>query len=104
MLPEDGITDEELDAIERRADAATAGPWESYVEGPQPWAAAIRSSEPATRSKWTCTSPITNGLWTGRSEQHSAYENDLDFIAAARQDAPRLVAEVRRLKKRLSES
>lgn len=40
-------------------------------------------------------------------EQRNAYqqrrENDLDFIAAARQDVPRLVAEIRRLNKRLSE-
>ena len=102
MLPEDGITDEELDAVERRADAATAGPWKSYVEGRnnQSGDSFIGTGDPDQSDLYI------SYLWWPEDQRRAneqRHENDLDFIAAARQDVPRLVAEVRRLKKRLSE-
>ena len=102
MLPEDGITDEELDAVERRADAATAGPWESYVEGRDMDGgdSFIRTGDPVHMDMY-----LTYYEWPLDQQEANKQRlaNDMDFIAAARQDVPRLVAEVRRLRKRLSE-
>jgi hypothetical protein len=102
MLPEDGITDQELDAIERRAHAATRGPWTSYVEGRNqgPGDSFIGTGDPDQSDLY-----IDYAWWPEdqRRANEQRRENDLDFIAAARQDVPRLVAEVRRLKKRLSQ-
>jgi hypothetical protein len=102
MLPEDGITDEELDALERRADAATAGPWTSYIEGRNqgPGDSFIGTGDPVQTDMY-----IHYLEWPQDQQEANKQRlaNDMDFIAAARQDVPRLVAEVRRLKKRLSE-
>jgi hypothetical protein len=67
------MTDEELNAIEARANAATEGPWE--------W------------RRWT------NGISAGDHDVGaSCHTFDCRFIAAARTDVPKLVAEVRRLR------
>ncbi len=75
------ISDEELSRIERRCDAATPGPWVSYVEG---------------REEMSGSSFIM----TGGEDFYVAgcKMEDQDFVASARQDIPRLVAEVRRLR------
>ncbi len=75
----------ELDAIERRASSARPAPWASYVEG---------------RDHTSGSSFIMVGEGPSRGddiELSGATEADQDFIAHARQDVPRLVAEVRRL-------
>jgi hypothetical protein len=72
----------DLDAIQARADAATDGPWTTYVAGAGIWSSApygwvLRSDE----------GPILFGPLA-----------DIEFAAHARTDVPALVAEVRRLR------
>jgi len=75
------MTNEELDKIEVRANAATEGPWE-FEEG--------------------------SGYVTANSETicASAHSEDADtaFIAHARQDIPALIAHVRWLEKHLQKA
>ena len=75
------ISEEELLAIKQRADNATKGPWKAYIEG---------------RDMQSASSFIkTQG---GDIELIGASEADFDFIANARQDIPRLIEEIERLK------
>lgn len=81
-----GMTVEELEAIAARASSATGGPWRSFVEG---------------RNHESGSNFIMIGEGASRGEDielTGATVADQDFIAAARQDIPRLVDEVRRLK------
>ncbi|MEQ1614364.1 MAG: hypothetical protein ABL904_16570 [Hyphomicrobiaceae bacterium] len=75
------ISDDELNRIEKGCDAATPGPWASYVEG---------------REEMSGSSFIMTGgedfYVTGCTA------SDQDFMASARQDIPKLIAEVRRLR------
>ncbi|NOT54786.1 MAG: hypothetical protein HOP18_09300 [Deltaproteobacteria bacterium] len=80
------MTDEDIDAIHARCAAATPGPWRSYVEG---------------RDHTSGDSFIMTGEGDSRGEDielSGATPADQDFIAHARQDIPRLLAEVRRLR------
>lgn len=92
---ESGLTDAELAEIARRADDATAGPWQSWVEGRDG-----TSGDDFIRTGGTDReSPdmyVTLSYWKEPPSSVPAGANDLDFIAAARQDVPRLVAEIRR--------
>lgn len=67
-----------------RCDAATTGPWVSYIEGrdPQRGSSFIRTAADDV-------------------ELSGATDFDQDFIAAARQDVSRLVAEIERLQSML---
>jgi hypothetical protein len=76
-----GITDEELDQMETRLRDATSGPWTSYVEG--------REHMSGSSFIQTPTSDI---------ELSGATVADQDFIAHAREDLPKLLIEVRRLR------
>jgi hypothetical protein len=75
------IPDEMLAEIEKRLDAATTGPWKSYVENRD----MVSGSDV---------------IMTGGEDPHlsGATIADQDFIAAARQDVAMLVMEVRRLR------
>jgi hypothetical protein len=75
------MNEEELAEIEQRCVRATAGPWESCVEGRD------------------CTSG-ESFIMTGGPDLYisGATTADLDFIAAARQDIIKLVLEIRRLR------
>lgn len=87
-MPDDyELTDDTLDAIESRCNAATSGPWKSFLEG--------RDHQSGS-----------NFIRTGNEaiELTGATSADQDFIACARQDVPRLLGEVRRLRKLLSRS
>jgi hypothetical protein len=82
------MTDADLAEIERRCLAATPGPWRSLVEG---------------RDHTSGDSMV--GVGGARGEDmyvtiggHPASAADQDFIAGARQDVPRLIAEIRRLR------
>lgn len=80
------FSDEELDRIERRCDAATEGPWFSE------------------RDEVACCIELgeCNELGTCRTiELSGATVADQDFIANARQDLSRLLHEVRILRARL---
>lgn len=78
------ITNGELEIIKRRCDSSTAGPWTPYVEG--------RDHESGSDFIMTAGEDI---------ELIGATTDDLDFIAHARQDIPRLLDEVNRLKRLL---
>jgi len=85
MTTESDITDEELERIEQLCRAATPAPWKSFIEGRDHWGGSdfIQASERDI-------------------ELSGASHADQDFIASARQDVPRLVAEVRRLRDALA--
>jgi hypothetical protein len=86
------VTEDELKAIEARAEAAWAGPWTieydrndqaNIYAGPDCWLALLPHQ---------CVAPI---------EQEQ--KRNAAFVAAARTDVPALVAEVRRLRDALEE-
>ena len=83
------LTDDELVAIERRLAATQPAPWTSYVEGRDHTSGSsfVKTGEGATRGD--------------DIELNGATAADQDFIAAARQDVPLLVAEVRALRRLL---
>jgi hypothetical protein len=85
-----GMTDEELGEITARCEAATPGPWRSYLEG---------------RDHASGSDFIMTGEGTSRGEDielSGATRADQEFVAHARQDIPRLLAEVARLRELLS--
>jgi hypothetical protein len=77
------LTNAELDAIEARLRAAAPGPWKSFIEG--------RDHTSGSSLIATPDSDI---------ELSGATAADQDFIAHARQDLPKLLDEVRRLRAR----
>ena len=80
------MTDEELQEMQLRCDLASIGPWKSYVEG---------------RDHSSGSDFIMTGEGDKRGEDielTGATIADQDFIANARQDIPRLIDEIKRLK------
>lgn len=80
------LTDQELQAIQQRYERASPEPWRSMIEG---------------RDHTSGSSFIMTGVPESRGtdiELSGATTEDQDFIAHARQDIPRLVAEIRRLR------
>jgi hypothetical protein len=75
------LSDAELEAIRQRCEQATPGPWKSFVEG--------RDHSSGSSFIMTRGEDI---------ELSGATSADQDFIAHARQDIPRLLAEIHRLK------
>ena len=74
-----------------RCAAATPGPWKAYIEG---------------RDHQSGSSFIMTGEGSTRGEDielTGATHADYDFIAHARQDVPRLLAEIARLRRVLRE-
>ncbi|MDH6262516.1 hypothetical protein [Bradyrhizobium sp. BR13661] len=75
------LTDEEIEAIKVRCEQATAGPWQSFIE---------------KRDRFSGSDFVQTGgediYLTG------ATLADQEFIAHARQDIPRLIAEIERLR------
>lgn len=83
------ITDKELEEIKSRCEAATPGPWRSFIEG---------------RDHTSGSNFIMTGEGHRRGEDielTGATAADQDFIAHARQDIPKLLDEIARLKKLL---
>ncbi len=76
------ITEEELHQILTRCNDATPGPWRSFIEGRDHISGSNFIQTPSTDIE------ITGGTIA-----------DQEFIAAAKQDIPRLVAEIAKLKK-----
>jgi hypothetical protein len=78
------LNDDEIAAIKERYEQTTPGPWRSYVEARETFSG-------------------SSFIMTGGEDMYltGASVADQDFIAHARQDIPRLVAEVERLKKKL---
>jgi hypothetical protein len=79
----EGLTDEELDLIEARVRKAASVPWDSFVEG-----------RDHTSGSSFIRTPVSD------IELSGATAADQDFIAHARDDLPRLLKEVRRLRRR----
>lgn len=85
------LTDEELEAIRRRCDTASPGPWVSCIEG---------------RDHTSGSDFIMTGTGASRGEDielTGATVADQDFIAHARQDIPLLLEEIMRLRRALRE-
>lgn len=79
------LSDEELNSIAARVAAATPGPWRSFIEG---------------RDHQSGSNFIMTGEVGSRGEDielTGATGADQDFIAAAREDIPRLLEAVRAL-------
>ena len=80
------LSDLELAEMRQRCDRATPGPWRSFVEG---------------RDHTSGSNFIMTGQGKSRGddiELSGAMPADQDFIANARQDIPRLLDEIARLK------
>ncbi|MDX2200452.1 MAG: hypothetical protein SF069_15970 [Phycisphaerae bacterium] len=78
------VTEEELERLERLCDAATKGPWKSWLEGRDHWGGShviIDGEGDDIELSGTAATPANH-----------------DFIAAARQAVPRLIAEIRALR------
>ena len=80
------VSAEMLEEIERRCEAATPGPWTSYVEG----------RDHTSGDSFIMTSADDINL-------SGATIADQDFIANARQDLPALIHEIRSLRRELAE-
>jgi hypothetical protein len=88
------LTDEEIAAIDRRAETASPVPWEAFVEGRDHIGGdsfiRIGGLDDSQADMY-----VSQYVGTTVVKVPSA---DLDFIAHARQDGPPLVEEVRRLR------
>lgn len=84
-----GITRDELNELRGLLARVTPGPWVSYVEGRDHESGSnfIRTGPPANRGE--------------DIELVGASVADQDFIAAAREQMPRLIAEIERLQAKL---
>lgn len=83
------MTNKELTEIKSRLEKATDGPWKSFIEG---------------RDHESGSSFIMIGENENRKqdiELIGATNDDQDFIASARQDIPKLIAEIERLQELL---
>ncbi len=76
------ITENELLTIEKRSTSGTPGPWTSFIEG---------------RDHDSGSNFIQTGLDQEVFEIDGARIEDYEFIANAKQDVPKLIAEIRRL-------
>jgi hypothetical protein len=87
-----GLSDAELDAMQQRADAASRAPWRSWIEDRdhECGSSFIQVGSDDDRDE---------DMYVSRDDRPIS-DADLDFIAGARQDIPRLIAEVRRLRAR----
>ncbi len=81
MNDTDPLTEADLERILARCEAATPGPWRAHLEG--------RDHEAGSDFIMTAAEDL---------ELIGATVADYDFIAHARQDIPRLIAEIRRLR------
>jgi hypothetical protein len=88
---DDPISDSELHAMQKRADAASKGPWTAFIEGPDD-----------SFSSFIQVGGIDDepDMYLSRDVTTDSAA-DLNFIAAARQDVPRLIAEVKRMRREL---
>ena len=75
------MTDDELQTIKRLCEAATPGPWRAFIEGRDHLAGSSFIQTPVDDI-----------------ELSGATDADYDFIANARQDIPRLLDEIHRLR------
>ncbi|HUH95749.1 MAG TPA: hypothetical protein VLZ89_00200 [Anaerolineales bacterium] len=88
-MEQEMLSQEYLDEVRKRCEAATAAPWISFVEG---------------RDFTGGDSVIGRGPNRSEADLYLTGETiaDQDFIAHARQDVPLLLAEIARLRSKLS--
>lgn len=90
----DELSEAEIEEIERRAEQASPAPWESFIEGRDHWSGddfiRIGGFDDAQPDMYV-------SHYLGATSVRVP-DVDMDFIAHARQDVPRLVAEVKRLR------
>ena len=94
------LTESDLSEIEARCEAATSGPWKmspaSAVSNKPASVTALRMVRGHKRDR------LETGTVCEITDRAGRFDDQLDadahFIAAAREDVPRLVAEVRRLR------
>jgi hypothetical protein len=84
----DPLSQADLDEIRKRCEAATQGPWISFLE---------------SRDKFSGESFIARGSDRSEADLYliGATDADIEFIANARQDIPMLINEIVRLRKEL---
>ena len=90
------MSENELEEIKARYEATSVAPWVSFIEG--------RDCESGSSFIMTGIEKGENIWCKNRGEDLEiigATNADLDFIAHARQDIPRLLEEIERLKKRI---
>jgi hypothetical protein len=85
------ISDDELNAMDRRAEEALPGPWAWEPNTPK-----------MNGSTWSMRIAGKPGIRFGVYEYQHGHCN-AEFISHARTDVPRLIAEVRRLKAKAGE-
>jgi len=96
MSHQEPLTDAELESIAIRAAAATPGPWSAWVEGRDGYGGDnVILIGPRDADNDLPDMYVTHADSDGT---YPAPTKDLDFIANARQDVPRLIAEIRRLR------
>lgn len=88
------MTDETLKAIEERANKATPGPWTAEPSDPNGWS----DEEPHCDGIHTESGGWRNAIVTTDGGVYGPRMPDADFIAHAREDVPKLLGEVRRLR------
>jgi hypothetical protein len=89
------VTEAELAEIEARLQGVTPGPWEGT------WTGVFGGTGPlADGTSVIAQAPIVRHLTTA---PHEEQEQNMRFVAAAREDVPRLLAEVRRLREIVEE-
>lgn len=76
------LTAQEIEAIRKRAESATEGPWK--------W-----DGDSLTYRKHGMLDPI---VWANQYGDITVEEPDAEFIANAREDIPKLLAEIERLR------
>jgi len=79
------MTEIEINEIEKRVQKASRAPWKAYIEG----------RDHVSGSSFILVGDEENSL--DDIELYGAKLDDYDFIANARQDIPKLIAEIRRL-------
>lgn len=82
LATEQRLTPEKLEAIRKRAEAASEGPWELDGDDGGIW---------------------NNGGFNYLGSARSFYDDDANFIAHSREDIPVLLAEVERLRKLMAD-
>jgi hypothetical protein len=78
------MTEDDLKAIEARAQAATEGPWRAVYDGSSTWSIGPDDDPQGRAACW--------------ASDRFGKKADIEFLTAARTDIPALVAEVRRLR------
>jgi hypothetical protein len=91
-LPEEPLSDEQLDELERLTAEATPGPWTANIEEEAP----IGGQSMIGLDGLPDDFPPDMYVYHDRETAPAA---DLKFIAAARNYMPRLIAELRRLRR-----